>query len=598
MVETNYTIENIYQGGHSSLNPSYGDVFTGYRVSAGQLGAPTKPDTANQIQHLNLLLNQGMIPIEVGALDPRVFDQIPKQHFKEMRQAAQLAGGKISLHAPLIEVSGMGEQGWTETSRELAERQLMDVIDKASELDQKEKVPVTIHSSGLPGTEWEMTPDGKKIQKLVLVDQTTGKAATAMEEEEKYYLQYGDKPETLSPERRMEIANSSNWDNEITQLIFNKERADELLNKSLPVIEPVLARLSQEKPEKRRKIMEELSKNNPDLQNYFSTFENAKLYIQDLQMHADSLYDKAMRLGDDTTKKAASELAKDFHKEMDKSNGTIKDYSKALNNFLYGLKGDDIKPRQYVPVEEFALEKSAKTLSNVAIEAYKKYKDKAPILSIENMYPGMAFSSAEEMDKLIGETKNKFIEKAKKEGISESVAKKQANKMIGMTLDVGHLNVAKKNKFKDKDLRKEVEQIAKHVTHVHLTDNFGYGDSHLPPGMGNVPFKEIMEELEKQGKGGKEIRKIVEAGGWVQHFGTSPLPHSLEGMGSPIYAEGPGPYWNQAVGLQQGYFTGMGNMLPQVNYETFGAGFSQLPSELGGSRMGAQGSRMSGRGME
>jgi len=39
-------------------------------------------------------------------------------------------------------------------------------------------------------------------------------------------------------------------------------------------------------------------------------------------------------------------------------------------------------------------------------------------------------------------------------------------------------------------------------------------------------------------------------------------------------------------------------MLPQVNYETMGAGFSMLPSELGGQRGGARGNRMSGRGME
>jgi len=41
-------------------------------------------------------------------------------------------------------------------------------------------------------------------------------------------------------------------------------------------------------------------------------------------------------------------------------------------------------------------------------------------------------------------------------------------------------------------------------------------------------------------------------------------------------------------------------MLPQISYETFGAGFSQLPAELGGSRQGnaGQGSRMSGKPME
>jgi hypothetical protein len=58
------------------------------------------------------------------------------------------------------------------------------------------------------------------------------------------------------------------------------------------------------------------------------------------------------------------------------------------------------------------------------------------------------------------------------------------------------------------------------------------------------------------------------------------------------------PYWNQAAGLQEGYFSGYGQMLPQINYETFGAGFSQLPQELGGQIPGAKGSRMSGRPLE
>ena len=96
----------------------------------------------------------------------------------------------------------------------------------------------------------------------------------------------------------------------------------------------------------------------------------------------------------------------------------------------------------------------------------------------------------------------------------------------------------------------------------------------------------------------KEAKKIVEAAQWWQHFQSPPVQATLELIGSPIYADGVGPYWNQTAGLQQGYFEGMGMMLPQINYETFGAGFSQLPVELGGQRAGAQGSRMSGRGME
>jgi hypothetical protein len=72
----------------------------------------------------------------------------------------------------------------------------------------------------------------------------------------------------------------------------------------------------------------------------------------------------------------------------------------------------------------------------------------------------------------------------------------------------------------------------------------------------------------------------------------------MEAMGSPIYSMQMAPYWNQSLGLQQGYFSGYGGMLPQGNYETFGAGFSNLPAELGGQRGGAGGSRMSGKPME
>ena len=65
-----------------------------------------------------------------------------------------------------------------------------------------------------------------------------------------------------------------------------------------------------------------------------------------------------------------------------------------------------------------------------------------------------------------------------------------------------------------------------------------------------------------------------------------------------MYAMDQAPYWNQSVGLQQGYFGGYGQILPTINYETFGAGFSSLPQELGGQRQTGQGSRMSGKPLE
>ncbi len=590
MKKGDYTVNNIYQGGYSSLSPSYGDVFTGYRVSASELGAPTKPDTANQIQQVNQLLNQGIIPIEVGALQPEVFDQIPKQHFKEINRMAKLTGAKISVHAPMIEPSGLGEQGWSETNRQLAERQLNDIVEKSIEMDDKGGMPITIHSSGLPGTEYKMTPEGKKIERLMIINQETGKPAPI--EEEKKYLP-GLSAEELrkgkirSPKEELRIINESTWDNELSQVTYYKEGADRIISENIMQIPENVLKETFENVEKRKAL-------DPIQQQAYGHLKNADTYLKNTQQHLTGLFQKAYKYGTDEEKRFLEKTSEEFKNELEKDK-TLPGQSKAIQGLMINL--EKVNPNIYIPIEDFAVEHSSKTFANVAFNAFDKFKDKAPKISIENMFPGMAFSSGEEMNKLIMESKKKFVEKAVSKGYSDSEAREQADKMIGMTLDVGHLNIAKKKGFEDKDLLKEVEQIAKHVKHVHLTDNFGYSDSHLPPGMGNVPFKEILEKLEKAGTL-KSARKIVEAGGFVQHFGQSPYPASLEAMGSPIYSMQMGPYWNQAIGLQQGYFSGYGMMLPQGNYETFGSGFSQLPSELGGQKQGAQGSRMSGRPME
>ena len=144
--EDGYSLESIYGGGYSSLDSTYGNLFTGYRMSAGEIGAPTKPDTANQIQAIGSLLNQGIIPVEIQVLSPEVFDQIPKQHFKEIKQEAKLAGSELSMHAPLIEPSGITDRGWSEADRELAERQLSDVVEKSMDLTDKGGMTITIHA--------------------------------------------------------------------------------------------------------------------------------------------------------------------------------------------------------------------------------------------------------------------------------------------------------------------------------------------------------------------------------------------------------------------------------------------------------------------
>lgn len=54
---------------------------------------------------------------------------------------------------------------------------------------------------------------------------------------------------------------------------------------------------------------------------------------------------------------------------------------------------------------------------------------------------------------------------------------------------------------------------------------------------------------------------------------------SLTGVGA--YVTGT-PGWNQMYGIPGGYFAGYGTMLPENNFQTYGAGFMSLPMELGG----------------
>lgn len=211
--------------------------------------------------------------------------------------------------------------------------------------------------------------------------------------------------------------------------------------------------------------------------------------------------------------------------------------------------------------------------------------------------PGTVFGTGGELADLIKESREAFVKKARAEGISESQARDAANKLIGATWDIGHLNLMRKQGFEEKGIKEETKQIAPFVKHVHLTDNFGFTDSHLPPGMGNVPVKAILQELEKAGYKGKEI---VEAGGFVSQFKTSPTPYVLEAFGSPIYGMQMPPFWNQvrnAYGVPAGYSSGYGLMLPEQHMGIYGAGFASIPMDLGGATPG-KGQRFSGTPME
>lgn len=609
MEKRDYTIKDIYQGGYSSLDPAGGDVFTGYRAAGGSLGMTTDPRVANVLQEVSTKLSSGAKAIEVEMVSPEIFDSVPKQQLKEINRLSKLTGIDVSMHGPVMDVAGMSQQGFSEPDRESAERKVKEALIRGHELDPEGNIPVNFHSSeGLPGSQLlppSKRKEGKEYKKLLVVNKETGKIAP-LEEEKKFYPGEGKiREEVYSPEKNLMVLNRTEWDNSLSQIEFNRVRVEEILKDVNPIFRDLYVnwRMSEINPSAVPEIVLDQLKNR-------SAKESEELRkIHAAATYADQATKTAIAAFDKAYKNSKTEEERKFLEMVSKRYGEIlgikdgkrtdpksfdpKTQSDALSSLTHDL--EKLSPELYVPLEGFMLEKSSKTFGNAAFESYKKFKDKAPTLVIENPPATHTLSTGEDLKNLVEKSREQFVKKAVEEGMSKSSAKSQAEKFIGATWDVGHINMLRKFGYSEQDIIKETEKVAHLVKHVHLSDNFGFEHTELPMGMGNVPLKEIMAKL---GKKGFEAKKIVEASAWWQHFKTPPLQESLEAMGSPIYSMNMAPYWNQALGFTQGYLSGYGQMLPSINYETFGAGFSQLPQELGGQMPGARGGRMSGRPME
>lgn len=69
---------------------------------------------------------------------------------------------------------------------------------------------------------------------------------------------------------------------------------------------------------------------------------------------------------------------------------------------------------------------------------------------------------------------------------------------VGITLDAGHLFLAAKERNKsEKWIADIVEMVKDELINVHLHDNQGISDDHLPPGRGKIKFNKIIQALEK-----------------------------------------------------------------------------------------------------
>ncbi len=322
----------------------------------------------------------------------------------------------------------------------------------------------------------------------------------------------------------------------------------------------------------------------------YNALQNVRTYLDNTRQSMNTLYNQAYKHADGEGREKLKQAANQFKEDLGKYNKTkeIGNISNALQNLINTMhKITTVNPPQiYKPIEDFTKDKASDTISNVALDSYNEFGPSSPIVSVENPPYGAALSTGKDLKNLVEKSRKKFVEKLRKErGFSKAKAEKTAEKLIGVTWDTSHISMMRKRGFDKKQLVKEAKEVAPMVKHVHFNDNFGNTHTDLPPGMGDVPMKEIQEELEKAGFKGK---KVFEGGNFFQHFKTSPHPYVLEATGSPLYSVKMQPYWNQIANTYGSYFAYPSAYFPEKHFSIYGGGFSALPKELGGQMPGKQ----------
>ncbi len=644
---TNY--ENFYTGSEYPFEKAYAgfSAMGAYHPEVKNMAYPTDPLTANQLKKVSDKLNTGAQTIEVSGLGltgggpMKHLASIPRQHWKEIDRLRKLTGVDLTFHGPLVESTGYSRGNWSEDQRKEAETQMKAAVELAQQMnsDDKEKgIVMTFHSNnGLPEVERRVVigrnSDGSPKEEVIqmsVVNTRTGQIGALPTPKYDYLTN-----KKQGAQEALDEFNQKQWQQQIESVFINNNRARRELVETLTTTTKVSNELKGITPEYKNGIFDAYKEYNQDyekykqdlikiketnpqaatiIQNGVTNLKDAGFFIKESYNQLKEVYNEAYeKAKEDPKKKEVVKQLEKYREELvpifqkfEKEGTNLLEFQDKINDGTHILQNENVTPKIFTPLKEWAVDKSSDTFSEVAMHAYnnaKKY-DRAPgIISIENPPAGMSgLTRANEIAELVEASRKKFIVKAVKQGMSESEAKRTSEQIIGATWDVGHINSIQKWGYNRKDVISEAKKIGPYVKHMHIADNLGFEDAELPIGMGNVPIDEILASNENF----RKAKKAIETGDWFSKQGGmgmayTPVRESLSGLTAPVYsmgAPGQSAYWNQAVNSYGNYLGGLGDINPQVHHSIYGGGFSGLPAYLGGEIPGRQNSSFSGTPIE
>lgn len=570
------------------------DPYASWKLQASRMGPSTNPQQ-DQLKEFNLDANWGTKNIEIGFLDAKKMEELPRPAADEIRRLSKLTGVNVSVHGPLDDPAGVDEKGFSEYKRKSAVNKYFQAM-KVAEQTGGTATPVVFHASNfLPGEIHTKNGSGSQSESIGVVDRSNGKLVNVLEGEIKETL---DTKGPWSPKEQLKSLNVSKWSENIRKLA--KERAE--LNK----IEELRNQNIRGKP-MGRALKEDIRWSNgvinsfkghlksqiDDLYQDFSKFGPKKEDLSKIKDKYERAYFKSMLNDKDKYLKRHRDIYKkvndinrkayDYYQKGKHSDAMVlvtkqeellrEDLDNWQEFFNNTLRDDRLIPKKFTSSEDFSRDKIANTFAETAFKSYNAFNKNSPVIMIENPPAPGAFSNAKEHKRLVEEARNKLVEISKKRG--KPISHKQASNLIKATFDIAHYGMWKQYGFKDEDITKMAEEVSDVVGHVHLSDNFGSADSHLPPGWGNLPQKDVIKALKKKGI---DPRMIIEAGG-AEGLGYNPYLQSLEHFDSGIYSWNSQSSWSDTGD----YFFGSsmynvpGSPMPDIHTREYGSGFSGLP---------------------
>jgi hypothetical protein len=261
--------------------------------------------------------------------------------------------------------------------------------------------------------------------------------------------------------------------------------------------------------------------------------------------------------------------SQELRKEVEKIDAYLSDINQTAVS--HQMQAEEVRKQagRVTTLDKYALKKSAESYAEAGIHAMRKSQDPDnPIfIAMENIYPEQYGGHPEELKHLILESRNEMAKRLAPT-YGQEKAEELAAAHIKGTFDTAHVNTWWKYYQQDQDKTpeqnkedfnkwalKQVEMLAEEgvIGNIHISDNFGYEDEHLNPGMGNTPWKDMIEVFKKHGYAGKYIAEAGKEG----VIGT--LAETWAQLGSPVYsAYRPGAAVDTWTDIRHSYFGRVG----------------------------------------